>query len=206
MCGSTSAQGEIEQQQQQFQLESEQEQQAAYQQDQALLKQMQGVYAPIFAKGPDQEGFSPAMKADLNTQITEGTAANYAKAAEATNAQFAAEGGGNTLIPSGQQAQMKANVAQSAAQEMSSEQLQTTQANYQQGYNNWLQAGQGLFGVSGQLNPLGYGSQVNTAGENAASTANQIATQQNSWINAAIGAAGAIGGGWATGGFKVPHG
>lgn len=206
MCGSTQAQTDIEKQQQAFQTESMQEQQAAYQQDQALLKQMQGVYAPIFAKGPDQEGFSPEMKAALSSQIKEGTATNYAQAAQATNAQLAATGGGNLVIPSGQQAQMKAQVAQSAAQQESGEQLEATQADYQQGYNQWLQAGQGLFGVSGQMNPLGYGSQVNTAGAQAANTANQIASQQNSWINAAIGAAGSIAGGWATGGFKMPGG
>jgi hypothetical protein len=204
MCGSTQQQADIEQQQQEFQLESMKEQQAAYQDDQALLKQMQGVYAPIFTKGPSQEGFSPEQKAALATQIKEGTATNYAQAAQATNANLAATGGGNLVIPSGQQAQMKAQVAQAAAQEESGEQLQATNANYAQGYNNWLQAGQGLFGISGQMNPLGYGEQVNTAGKNAADTANQIATQQNSWINAAIGAAGTIAGGWATGGFKMP--
>jgi hypothetical protein len=118
------------------------------------------------------------------------------------NENLAAQGGGNELIGSGGAAQLKAETAQSAAGELSREQTQIKEADYEQGYKQWMNAGAGLESIAAGENPLGYEGAATSAGGAAGTTADQIAQQQNSWINAALGAAGAIGGGWAEGGFK----
>jgi len=193
MCGATGEQNTIQG-----------EQMAAYQQAREMMQEeyghQQAIYGPmanqlgsIFALGPSQEGFAPAEKEAFETQIIEGTGQNYANAARAVNQQIAAQGG----IPgmrSGAADQLKLNTALSSAQEKTREELGVTQANYAQGRANWQQAGTGLMDIAAGMNPLGYEQQATGAGSAASTTANQIAQEQNSWINAAIGAAGTIGG------------
>jgi hypothetical protein len=195
MCGATQQQKDIADQQQQFYTNAIQQQQEAWGDDQEILNAMKSIYGPIFAQGPSQEGYSPEEKASMNTSVIEGTAQNYAKASEAVGEQLAAQGGGNVYIPSGGAEQLKAQVTQSAAEEMSREQQQIVQGDYQQGYNQWLAAAQGMGNVAELYNPLGYSSAATNAGGAAGTTANQIAQENNSWLNAALGAAGAIGGG-----------
>jgi hypothetical protein len=194
MCGSTPQQSQIETQQQQFMSEAMQQQETSWSQDQDILAQMRAVYQPIFAAGPSQEGFSPEEKANLNTQVTDQTAQNYGQAAQAVGEQLAAQGGGNIAIPSGATATIKGQLASSAASQEASERLGITQGSYEQGYQNWLNAAQGMTNAAKMTDPVGFSGAATSAGGAAASTANQIATQQNSWINAAIGAAGNIGG------------
>lgn len=97
-------------------------------------------------------------------------------------------------MPTGAQMQQKAEIAQSAAQEESSQEDQIKAANYSQGYNEWEQAAGGLQSIAAGENPLGFESGETSAGEAAGTTANQIASEDNSWINAAIGAAGSAAG------------
>jgi hypothetical protein len=95
--------------------------------------------------------------------------------------------------PTGAQEQQQAELASSAANSEAQQKQQITQANYQQGYNEFSQAAQGLTSTAGLLNPTGYSGAATGAGNAAADTANQIASENNSWVNAALGAAGAIG-------------
>lgn len=196
MCGSTGAQEQLQQQQI-----------AAYQQAEAMTQQeyghMQEIYAPmatqfqsIFALGPSQEGYSEAEKANLETQVIEGTAKNYTQAAQAVGARLAA-GGGGAYMPSGAADVMKLDTSLSAAQEKQSEESQILEGSYAQGRQNWQNAATGLLSIAGGYNPLGFENAATSAGSAASTTANDIAQQQNSWINAAIGAAGTIGGGLA---------
>lgn len=202
MCGASSQQKQIEQEQSAFYQQAIQQQSQTYAEDQQILQYMQGIYEPILAKGPNQEGFSTQEVNSLNAQAIEGTAKNYSAAGKAVSEQLAAEGGGDTYLPSGASAQLRGEVATSAAQQQSAEEQQIVQANYQQGYNQWLAASEGLGGVAAQLNPTGYSGAATAAGSAAGTTANQIAQENNSWINAAIGAAGSIGAGFATGAGK----
>jgi hypothetical protein len=191
----------------------QQEQLDAYKQAQEMTAKQyadqQAIYAPmakqfqsIFALGPSQEGFSTDETNVLNATAVAGTATNYANASKAVGEKLAAEGGGNEVIGSGGAAQLKAETAQSAAGELSREQTQIKEADYEQGYKQWMNAGAGLESIAAGENPLGYEGAATSAGGAAGTTADQIAQEQNSWINAALGAAGAIGGGWAEGGFK----
>lgn len=195
MCGATSQQTTTYNEQQAFYQQAMQEQAAAYGEDQDILSQMQKVYSPIFTAGPSQEGFSPEEKAALQSGVTDTTAADYQQAQQAVGESMAAEGGGNIVIPNAAAASIKGQIATSAASQEAQQRNQITSADWQQGYQNWLNAASGMMGVSGQVNPLGYSEAATGAGSAAGTTANQIAQESNSWINAALGAAGAIGSG-----------
>lgn len=200
MCGADQSQVNLEQQQAAFYTQATQEATQAYSEDQQLLGEITKVYEPILAKGPNQEGFSAGETADLNASAVQGTATNYAGAARAVNENLAAEGGGDNPLTTGGEAELKSEVADASAQTQSQEESQIKEADYNQGYNEFQQAGQAISTASGQLSPTAYSEAATGAGSAAATTANEIAQENNSWINAAIGAAGAIGGGLA-GGF-----
>lgn len=199
MCGSTDAQNQLQQEQLDAYKQAQQMLQDQYGKQQAIYGPMADMFQSIFAKGPSQTGFSDAQLTDLNAGAVEGTAQNYSQAAKAVNENIAAQGGGTNPLPTGAQIQLKSQVAQSAAEEQSREEGQIRQANYQQGYNQWLNAASGLESIAAGDNPLGYQAGAINSGQAAGTTADQIAQEQNSWVNAAIGAAGAIGGGLATG-------
>lgn len=196
MCGSTGAQEQLQQEQiaeyqkmQQMQAEMFSKQQEIYG---PLAKQWQS----IFDRGPGQKGFSDDQLNDLNATAVEGTALNYEQAARAVNENIAAQGG-DEYMPSGASNQLRSSVATSAAEEESREESQIKQADYSQGYEEWMNAGQGLMSIAAGDNPLGYANATTDSGSAAEKTANDIAEAQNSWVNAALGAAGAVGGGLA---------
>ena len=179
------------------------EMQQQYANQQGIYAQVNSVLQPILQAGPDQQAFSTAETNTLNSQAVEGTATNYASAAKAVNEDLAAEGGGSEELPTGAQAEIKQEVANSAAQTESAQETQIQEADYQQGNQNFQNAEQGEMAIAAGDNPLGYAS-ATTGAENAAgSESNAIATEDTSWINATLGAAGAVGGGWAAGGFKT---
>lgn len=179
-----------------------QESKTTFGEQQDLLKQMEAVYNPILAKGPNQKGFSAEEETTLNAQTVEGTAENYRAAAKAVNEQMAAQGGGDNPLPTGGQEQLKEEVAASAAGEQSREETQVQQADYAQGYDEFKQAGEALSVASGQLNPTSYMHEATSAGSAAETTAKDINTEQNSWMAPVFGAIGAVGGAVATGGMS----
>jgi hypothetical protein len=190
MCGATGAQTQLETAQADFYNEATQQQTQTYGEDQEILSAMKAGYAPIFAAGPNQEGFSEGETNNLNTEATEGTAEGFNQADKALREQQAATG---VAAPTGAQEQQQAGLLSSAANSEAQQKQQITQANYTQGYNQWQQAASGLTNTAGLLNPTGYSGAATGAGEATGNTANQIASENNSWVNAALGAAGAIG-------------
>jgi hypothetical protein len=97
---------------------------------------------------------------------------------------------------------LKQQVANSAAQQESSEETQIQGADYQQGQQNFTNAEQGEMAIAAGENPIGYASNAINAEGTAGSEANAIAQENTSWINASIGAVGAIGAGAAKGYFS----
>lgn len=192
MSGASASQQELQQEQIQFYQQGMQESQATFGEQQELLKQMEAVYSPILAKGPNQEGFSAAEKTALDAQATQGTATNYGEAARAVGENLAAEGGGNPL-PSGSAEQVKEEVAAAAAGQEASEESQILQADYAQGYKEFSDAGASLSVASGQLNPAAFENAATSAGSAAETTAEQINQENNSWETAAIGAVAGLG-------------
>jgi hypothetical protein len=177
----------------------------AYQQAATLTQQQyanqQAIYGPmatqfqsIFAKGPGQQGFTPEEDEELNAQAEEGTAENYGNAARAVGEATAAKGGGTNPLPTGADSAIEGNIATSAAQEESQQENQINAANYGQGYNEWENAGQGLQAIAAGENPLGYESNETSSGSAAGTTESQIASEDDSWLNATIGAVGSAAG------------
>jgi hypothetical protein len=198
MCGPTAAQTQLTN-----------EETSAYQQAQTMTAQQydnqQAINAPliaqfqsIFAKGPNQEGFSTPEEQELNSQAVEGTAENYKQAATSVDESLAAEGGGSNPLPSGAQAELKEGVAESAAQEESRQESEIESADYSAGEKDFEEAAGGLQTIAAGENPVGYENAESTAGNTANTEANTIASEDDSWVNAAIGAAGAVGGGFAS--------
>jgi len=195
MSGPSSQQLTLQQDQLDFYQQGVQEATANYGEQQDLLAQMEAVYNPILAKGPNAPGFSPAEQAALDAQAIQGTAGNYTQAARAVGENVAAEGGGNNPLPAGGGTELKAQVAEKAAADESAQQQEILQASYATGEKEFENAGSALATASGQLNPAGYESAATSAGSSAETTANQINKEENSWLAPVLGAFGSLGGG-----------
>ena len=196
MCAS-GAQDTIQQEDIQTMQQYDQEQATQYANQTALYAQVKSVLDPILNAGENQQGYSAAELNTLNAQAVEGTAENYSAAAKAVGENLGGEGGGDNPLPSGAQTQLKEETANSAAEQESQEESQITSANYAQGQSNFQNAEEGEMAIATGENPLGYANATTSAEGTAGSEANAIASENTSWENAAIGAAGAIGGGWA---------
>jgi hypothetical protein len=165
-----------------------------YENQQSIFGPLVSQFKSIYAKGPNQKGFSDTETQDLNSRVVEGTAENYAAAAKALGEKQATEGGGNNPLPSGAQSELQQELAASAAGQKSKQESEIAQADYSQGYDEWENAGKGLETIAAGENPLGFESAQTESGSAASKTASDIASEDNSWINAAIGAVGTAGG------------
>jgi len=201
MCAS-GAQTTIQQEDIATMQEYDQQQKQIFGENQALYAAVNSVLQPILSKGPNQEGYSTPELNALNAQAVEGTAENYEQAAKAVNENLAEEGGGGGL-PSGAAEELKSQVATSAAEEESRQETEITGANYQQGRVNFQNAEEGEMAIASGENPTQYSSAAIGAEGAAGTEANAVAAEDTSWLNSVLGAAGAVGEGWATGGFKT---
>jgi hypothetical protein len=197
MCGATGAQTQLQDEQMQAYQQAQQMTAEQYANQQEIYKPLAVQFHKIFDAGPSQEGFSQGEKDTLDSQAVTGTAQNYSQAAKAVSTSLAGEGGGDEYVPSGARDQLKQEVANSAAQTESNQETQIQEADYNEGHQQWQAAGEGLMSIAAGDNPTAYENAATGAGSAAGTTANQIAQEDNSWINAAIGAAGDIGGGLA---------
>jgi len=191
MCGPSASQNQIEATQSAFYSQLTQEYDTIFGQDQSVLAALTKSFEPVLAAGPNQEGFSGAEKTALESEATTGVGENYANAQKALAVQQGTEGGGNAYIPSGAKEEQRAQLAESAAQVQSGEQLGIEQADYAQGLQDYQFAANELGGVASQLNPAGFANSATGAGGAAASTANQIAQANDSWMNLVGGGLGA---------------
>lgn len=191
MCGE-SAQEKLADAQTDFYKQATAEANTTFGEQQALTQQFQSIYNPILAKGPNQEGYSAGQVENLNAQTVEGTAENYAGAAKALNENLAAQGGGNIPLTTGEQTQLKGELAASSAGEQSNEETQVKQADYAAGQQEFNNASSALERVSNDLSPTAYESAATSAGQAASTTVNEIEQEQMGWASAAMGAAGSI--------------
>ena len=153
-------------------------------------------FAPIVAAGPNQQGFSPAEVSAMNSQAITSTGQGYRNAKAAVGNAESAVGGGNTGDTSGgATVGENLSLAENAANQTSSELNNITQQNYATGRQNYFNAASGLAGAPGVFGTANQAGQVATgAGEAAAGTQNQIASQNNSWVGAVTGALGNVAG------------
>jgi hypothetical protein len=166
-------------------------------QAQAISQQLQQEFSPIFALGPNQYGYSKAEDVALSTEITDTTAAATRASIMASRTQQAGEGGGNGYTPQGANAALTAGINTAGTLQAAQQETAKTVAGYNQGFQNWELAAQGL---ETAMNP--YGAATSTAGttNQAGSAANQtetdIAEESSSWmglVSAGLGAAATLG-------------
>jgi hypothetical protein len=201
MCGATQQQKQITDEQQQFYKTLSDQYTQIFGQSQAITSALTSAFLPIIQAGPSQTGFAPSQETAMRTQNTENVSTDYAQAQRATAQILAARGGGNTMLPSSVTSTILAQNANAAAAQRAQGENQITQANYQQGYQNW-QTAAGVLGSTAQLiNPNAYAGSATTAGGAAATSANQIAAANFAPWGAAAGALGAVGGGALAGGY-----
>lgn len=200
MTGSTSAQNQLQASQMAFYNQLTAQYATTFSENQGILKDLTASFEPILAGGINQQGFSQAELNNLNSTAVTGGGQAYASAEKAVGNAAAAQGGGNTYIPSGAKTQVNEELASSAAQNIGNQELGIQEQNYATGRSNYLEAANILGGVAGQYNPTGYANAATGAGSAASTTANEIAQENNSWMNmvtgiagGALGAAGQIG-------------
>jgi hypothetical protein len=195
LCGASSQQNQIEAQQSAAYTQAAAQSAAVFGVASAVSQQLQNTFAPTVAAGPNQEGFDEQENGNLNSQAITQTGQSYKNASEALKSQENSQGGGNMPLPSGASVGTDASLASSAANQTASELSNITQQNYATGRANYDTA---VTGLAGAANPLSVASGATNAatgsGQAASSTANQIASQNNSWMQLVSGALGAVGG------------
>jgi hypothetical protein len=203
-CGSTQAQNSIQGSQMSFLNQAQSQASTVFGGASQAFNSLMTAFAPTVAAGPSQQGFSQQQLSNLNSQAITQTGAAYKNAKEAVGEAQSSVGGGNTSLPSGTQTGEDLGLAESAANQTSSQLSQITQAGYQQGNQNYNAAVAGELNAPNVFNAATSASNAATgAGSAAASTANQIATQNQSWVGAVTGLAGALGGAALTGGLST---
>ena len=164
-----------------------------FDQQSEALQNLSNMLTPIAEAGPDQAGFGANELAALGTQVGEGVGANYAKASQALNTTLAARGGGSEVLPTGASAALKGTLASSAANELSRQQTQITEANYATGRQNWQQATAGLNALAGEFNPGQFSGQAQKGFEDAFGEANQIQQEKGQETASILGGVAALG-------------
>jgi len=148
------------------------------------------------------QGFSPEKLAALRTSAIQQTAAGNQAAVQATNQAIAARGG--STLPSGVNAQIQGQMAQSAENQESGMLNQINIANEDQRQQNYWNAVSGLGGVASQINPLGYAGASSTAGNTLANLSQAYTASQAMSMGPINSIAGGLGqgiGGGLTAGF-----
>ena len=190
-CGAPSGQSQLAAAQSAFYTQETQEQQQLFSQEESLITNINDIYLPIFDKGPSQLGFSAGELQNLYSEASTGTSQDFGAASKVLKEGLATEGGGNTQLPSGVTTKAEAGLAAGGAAQLSSEENQILQADYQQGYSEFQAASNALMGEGQILNPAMSAGQVANAGGQAANqTYSAIAQENNSVFGAVMGALG----------------
>jgi hypothetical protein len=169
-----------------------------------VFNDLVSTFTPTVAAGPDQQGFSPAEVSALKSQAITQTGNSYNNAKYAVGEAQAANGGGNVAdVNGGSKTATDLSVANSAAANTANELNTIDLNNYQQGNANYNTAVAGLENAPNVFNASTSAENAATgSGSAAANTQNQVAQQNNSWVQAVTGALGGIAGDVATGGMS----
>ena len=193
LCKGDNTAKQAEQQQMAFQQQLMQVFSAQYGKQSAQLDYLNSILKPI-AENP--RGYDPATLTAMRTSASDTIAQNTAQAKQAIQADMAARGGG-TGLPSGVDAQISAQLANSSAAQQAAAQRDITVQDANLKQVNFWNAIQGLSGNTGMLNPIGYAGSANQAGGTVANLSQAVtASQQSGWLNAALGGLGGAAGGF----------
>jgi hypothetical protein len=192
-CGATQGQNNALNQQTSLTQQMTQQGQQIFGNSSQVFNDLIGSLSPTVAAGPSQQGFSQAELSNLNSSAITQTGQSYQNEKSAVGNAMAASGGGTSALPSGATEGADFSLAENAGNQTASQLSQIKQADYQQGEQNYNTALSGMESATGVFNPAtSAGSAASSAAENEATTANQIATQNNSWVQGVTGALGGI--------------
>lgn len=183
-CGPSNQEKSLAGQQASFSslLSSNYQQQFANQSD--ILSSLNHAMSPIVSAGPNQQGFSGAELADLNTRAINNTGAAYRNAAQATGANLAGRSnlglpGGSSGLISGVDKQIRGAQASQAAGQLAGEQNEIGLKNYETGRENFFNAASGQRALAGLYNPTGYAGEATGANAQAFGQADKISNEEN---------------------------
>jgi hypothetical protein len=200
-CGASKQQGQIEQTQQSYYNTLINQAQTEFGNASQIFNDLTSSFEPILAQGPNQNGYSEAELANLNSQAITQTGQAYRNAAQAAGERTAAAGGGSQVLPSGAAAGINANIATAGAAQTASQLADIRNTSAALGRQNWLAAAGVLGGAPGVFGTSTGASNAATSGGNAAAnTANQISQANSSWENLVGGVLGGVASG-VTGGL-----
>lgn len=193
-CGASDSQNQIEQQQQSQYSQMQQQAQQVFGASSSVFNQLQKTFQPIVAAGPSQQGFSPAEASNLKSGAITETGQAYKNAKAAVGNATAAQGGGNDPgLTGGVSTGTDIAVANAAAGKTADQLNQINEANYQTGRENFNNATKTLEGSTQVFDPaVGFDNATTGSGKAAADTANEIASQDNSWVQGVTGALGGV--------------
>lgn len=173
-------------------------------QNQQILSDLTGQLENIFNAGPSQQGMSPAELAVQNSQALNSAAA----ANKQVQQQIGERAATNGVVPgveSGVIQSLRTSAATQVENNLSNQQAQITQKNYDLGRENYLNAEKGLIdapaALEGATNQTG--GVVNNSNKDTADQANENQKANSQWIGlveglasdaASIGSAGISGG------------
>lgn len=193
MCGPSNASKQLASGEQSFSNQLQANYAQNFGQNSAILSNLSQTLSPIVEAGPNQQGFSPTKNAALTSGAINSNAAAYRNASAVAGANSAAAGG-NTYAPSGAQQQVNAGIASNAAEALSSNENQITEANYATGRANFEGAVGQLSGVANDYNPNALAGEATGANSSAANQEQQLTTEENAWVQPVAGLIGGLGG------------
>lgn len=202
-CGATPQQTQTYNQQSQLSQQMMTQAQSVFGSSSGVFNDLVSSLAPTVAAGPNQQGFSAAETSALNSAAVTNGAQAYKNAKSATGDAMAAQNGGNAATTSGTTAGVDANIAAGSAENTANQENQITQENFATGRQNYdtavgaLESAPGVFSSATSA-----GSAASGALENQSNTANQIAQEDQSWVQGVTGALGGVASGFVGGGMK----
>lgn len=181
----------------------------------SVLNNINAAMNPIVAAGPNQQGFSSAELADLNTKAINNSGAANRNAAQAASSQLAGRGGGGSSgLESGVDKQIRGSIASQQAGNLANTENNIDTQNYETGRQNFFNAAAGQRALAGLYNPSSYAGDANQAESSAFGQADKISDEENqksaaieggitslAMDAATFGAGGLAGGGGMGGGF-----
>ncbi len=148
-----------------------------------IFNLLSSTFSPILKAGPDQFGYGTAETTALRSGATQNQALATATAGQSLREELAAQGGGNTFLPSGAQAKLNAGIATTGSNNLAAAQNQITQAGFDQGRQNWMNAAKVLGGATSVFDPGNSATNASTSAGSAAEKSAKDVTDSNQAAN-----------------------
>lgn len=190
MCGATTAQKQIASSTSAAYNTAVQQASQIFGNAQGAFSTLMKSFAPVIAAGSGQYGFNAQENANLNSQTITNTGQQYKNAKQALGE---AQATSNGVAPGGANIAQNDSLAESAANQTSSELSGITQAGYAQGAANYNNAVSGALNATNVFNPANSATGAATgAGQSATTAINNVAQSAQSPWQLAAGVLGGV--------------